>query len=133
MRSLLFFLGPGVHKETLCVPSKSGVSVSPSPVEFLVSNPGGLQNHILWGFLLPLPNAQAEKPNMRLKTFSPVGEFLWYIYFPFCESPTRPLWDLTLLQLCPSYHLIVAPFLSLDVGYLFLVGSSIFFFFFDIC
>ena len=34
MRSLLFSLGLGVH-ETLCVPFKSGVSVSPSPVDFL--------------------------------------------------------------------------------------------------
>ena len=40
---LLFSLGPGLHK-ILCVSSKSGVSVSPSPVEFLQSNLTGLQN-----------------------------------------------------------------------------------------
>ena len=34
LQSLLFPLGPGVH-ETLCAHSKSGISVSPSPVEFL--------------------------------------------------------------------------------------------------
>ena len=38
MRSLLFFLGSGVHK-TLYAPSKSRVSVSPSPMEFLQSHP----------------------------------------------------------------------------------------------
>ena len=44
--SLLLPLGPDVHT-TLCVPSKSGVSVSPSPVEVLQSNPASLQSLIL--------------------------------------------------------------------------------------
>ena len=43
MGSLLLPLGPDVHT-TLCVPSKSGVSVSPSPVEVLQSNPASLQS-----------------------------------------------------------------------------------------
>ena len=38
---------------------------------------------------------------------------------PVCESPTQQLWDLILLWLHPSYHLIVASPLSLDVGYIF--------------
>ena len=38
--------GPNVHT-TLCVPSKSGVSVSLSPVEVLQSNPTSLQTLIL--------------------------------------------------------------------------------------
>ena len=44
--SLLLPLGPDMHT-TLCVPSKSGVSVSPSSVEVLQSNPSGLQSLIL--------------------------------------------------------------------------------------
>ena len=44
--SLLLPLGPDVHT-TLCVPSKSGVSVSPSPVEVLQSNSTRLQSLIL--------------------------------------------------------------------------------------
>ena len=44
--SLLLPLGPDVHT-TLCVPSKSGVSVSPSPVEVLQSNSTSLQSLIL--------------------------------------------------------------------------------------
>ena len=40
-------------------------------------------------------------------------------------SPTQQVWDLILSWLCPSYCLAVAFSLSLDVGYLFLVGSSI--------
>ena len=44
--SLLLPLGPDAHT-TLCVPSKSGVSVSPSPVEVLQSIPTRLQSLIL--------------------------------------------------------------------------------------
>ena len=44
--SLLLPLGPNAHT-TLCVPSNSGVSVSPSPVEVLQSNPTSLQHLIL--------------------------------------------------------------------------------------
>ena len=46
MGSLLLPVGPNVHT-TLCVPSKSGLSVSPSPVEVLQSNPTSLQSLIL--------------------------------------------------------------------------------------
>ena len=35
------------------------------------------------------------------------------------------LWNLILSALCPSYHLTAAASLSLDVGYIFLAGSSI--------
>ena len=44
--SLLLPLCSDAHT-TLCVPSKSGVSVSPSPVEVLQSNPASLQSLIL--------------------------------------------------------------------------------------
>ena len=44
--SLLLPLGPDAHT-TLCVPSKSGVSVSPSPVTVLQSIPTRLQSLIL--------------------------------------------------------------------------------------
>ena len=44
--SLLLPLGPDV-RTALCVPSKSGTSVSPSPVEVLQSNPTSLQSLIL--------------------------------------------------------------------------------------
>ena len=44
--SLLLPLSPDAHT-TLCVPSKSGVSISPSPVEVLQSIPTRLQSLIL--------------------------------------------------------------------------------------
>ena len=46
-----FALVSTVH-ENLCAPSKSGVSVSPSPVELLQSSSAGLQSQMLWGLLL---------------------------------------------------------------------------------
>ena len=46
MGSLPLPLGPDAHT-TLCVPSKSGVSVSSIPVEVLQSNPTSLQSLIL--------------------------------------------------------------------------------------
>ena len=104
--------------DPVCAP-KSGVSVSPSPMEFLQSNPAGLQSQILWGLLLPLPDPQAGEPDMGLRAFTPVGELLWYNYLPVCGSPTQHVWDLILSQLHPSYCLVVASSLSLDVGYLF--------------
>ena len=62
---------------------------------------------------------QFGKPDVGLRTFTPVGGLLWYNCSPVCESPTQQLWDLILLLLCPSYHLTAASPLSLDVGYLF--------------
>ena len=96
MGSLLLPLGPDVHT-TLCVPSKSGVSVSPSLAEVLQSNPARLQSLILWEFLLPLLDPQVRKPEVGLRTLTPVGGLLWYDCSPVCESPTQWLWDLILL------------------------------------
>ena len=104
---------------TLCVPSKGGVFVSPSPVEVLQSNPASVHSLILWEFLLPLPDPQVGKPDVGLRTFTAVGGLLWYNCSPVCESPTQRLWDLILLWLRPSYHLILALPLSLEVECLF--------------
>ena len=86
MGSLLLPLGPGAHK-TLCVPSKSGVSDSLSPVKVLQSNPASFQSPILWGFLLLLPDPQVGKPNMGLRTFTPVVNFCGIIVLQFVSCP----------------------------------------------
>ena len=88
-------LDPDVCR-TLCVPFKSGVSVSPSPVEVLQSNPSGLQSQIIWVPLLLLQDPEAGKPDLGLKTFTLVGDLLWYNCFPVCGSPTWCVWDLLL-------------------------------------
>ena len=94
--SLLLLLGPDAHT-TLCVPYKSGVSVSPSPVKVLQSNSTSLQSLFLKEFLLPLPDPQVWKPDVGLRTFTAVGGLLWYKCSPVCESPTQQFWDLILL------------------------------------
>ena len=53
------------------------------------------------------------------------ARLLWYYCSPVCGSPTQWVWNLNLLWLFPSYCLAIAYSLSLDMGYLFLVGSSI--------
>ena len=94
--SLLLHLGPDAHT-ILYAASKSGVSVSPSPVEVQQSIPTRLQSLILYEFLLPLPDPQVGKRDVGLRTFTPVGGLLWYKCSPVCESPTHQLWDLILL------------------------------------
>ena len=108
------------------VPSKTGVSVSPSSVEVLQSNPTGLQGRIPWGFSVPLSDPQAGKPDVEFRTFTTMGELVWYYcYSPVCGSPIWWVQDLTLSLSSPSYHLVAAPSLYLDVWYLFMVGSSV--------
>ena len=81
----------------LCMCPPRVVSVSPSPVKVLQSNPASLQSLVLWEFLFLLPDRQVGKPDVGLRTFTPVGGLLWYNCSPICESPTQQLWDLILL------------------------------------
>ena len=74
---LLLPLHPSAHT-TLCVSSKSGVFLPPSPFEVLQSNPASLQSLTLQEFLLPLPYPEVGKPDGGLRTFTPVGGLLWY-------------------------------------------------------
>ena len=61
---------------------------------------------------------------MGFRTFTTVGELLWYCS-PVCGSPTRQIWNLILSWLHPSYVIAAVSSLSLGVGYLSSVGSSI--------
>lgn len=88
--SLCFALGQSAH-EWLCAPFKNGVSFSPSPMELLCTSPTGLNARCL-GLFLPVPDPQAWGPSMGLRTLTPVGESLWYSYFPVCGMPTGQLW-----------------------------------------
>ena len=116
--SLCFVLGPSAH-ESLCVPFKNGVSVSPSPVELLCTSPTGLQCQMLRGLFLPVPDPQAWGLDVGLRTLTPVGESLWNSYFPVLGA--YQLGGMGLLISCnrPSYLLIWPPLLSSGVGYLF--------------
>ena len=107
----------------LYVPSKSRDSVSPSPVEVLQSNPADLQNWILWGLLLLLLHPQAGKPSVGLRTFTLVGELLWYNCFPVCGSPPGRFWIWCYCD-CTPPAILLWPLLCLWVS--FLVDSNIF-------
>ena len=62
-------LGPGAC-EILCVPFKSEVSISPSPVGLLQLSPAGLQFQMLWGLVFLVPDLWAGEPDIWLKTHS---------------------------------------------------------------
>ena len=84
----VFGLGPGIHK-SLCVSSKSGVSVSLSPVEFLWSRPAGFQSQMLWGLLFPV-----QTPRLGSLTWGSELSLLWenfcdIIILQFVGCPTR--------------------------------------------
>ena len=87
MRSQLFSLGPGYHKTV--VPFKRGVSVAPSPVEFL-QVPQTFKARFSRASSPYCQNTptQAGEPNAGLKVFTPEGEFLLCSCFPVCGSPT---------------------------------------------
>ena len=107
----------------LCPPRLE--SLFPPVLWKLQSNPAGLQSQIPWEFSGPLLNPQAGKPDVGFRTFTTVGELLWYYCSPVCRSPTQRVWDFILSGLCSSYNLTVAYSLSLNGRYLFLVGSSV--------
>ena len=86
------------------------------PLAFKVRFPGDSHS---------LLDPQAGKPVMGLRTFTTVRELLQCYCFLVCWLPTQRVWDWILSQLCSSYYLTVTSSLSLDVGYLFLVGFNI--------
>ena len=121
MRSLP--LSPGSWCKQSFMSSKSGVSVSPSPVELLYS--------ILLSFKVRFPGIPilcwipmleachgAQKLHKSRRTSSVLESS------PVCGLPTQWVWNWILSQLHASYYLTVASSLSVDVGYLFLVGFN---------
>ena len=131
MRSLLFPPGSWCAQDFVCALQEWSFCFHQS-----CGNPAikscWLQSQILWGLFFPLPDPQAGKPDMGCRTFTPVGELLWYNYFLFCVSSTWWVGDLILSWLCPCSHLIVTSPLSLDVK-CFFGRFQHFFFFFDHC
>ena len=72
---LCFALGASAC-ESLCVPFKNGVSVSPSPVELLCTSPTGLQCQMLQGLFLPVPDPLTWEFDVGFRTLTHVGESL---------------------------------------------------------
>ena len=74
----------------------------PQSWKVLSSNLAFLQGQIPWRFPDLLSERQAGKPDVGFRTFTAVGELLWYYGSPVCGSPTWQGWGLTLLRLLPS-------------------------------
>ena len=111
MGSLLLPLGPDTHT-AFCVPCKSGVSVSPSPVEVLQSNPASLQSwlsknssshcwtsrlgSLTWG---SEPSLQwvdfCGTSVLQFVSHPPSGYGIWF--YCDCAPPTLSLWLLLCL------------------------------------
>lgn len=66
-------------------------------VEFLQLRPAGFQSQMLWGLLFPKLEPQAGEPDLGLRTFTPVEEFLWL--FSTLWGIHQQVWDLS--WLCP--------------------------------
>ena len=108
-------------KVSLCPPRR--VSGSPSPVDIMKSCWSSRSDSL--GITSPFVGFPGWETWCRVQNFHTVGKLLWYYHSPICGSPTQLVWDLILLWLHPSYHLGAASSLSLDMGYIFLVVSSI--------
>ena len=99
------------------------------PLDLLKSysqNPASLQSLILWEFLLLLPDPQVGKPDVGLRTFTPVGGLLWYNCSPVCESPNAVVMGfdfIVIATLLPSHCGFSIVF---GCGVSFLVSSSVF-------
>ena len=113
-----FALGPSACW-ILCVPFKSEVSISPSPVELLQLNSAVLQSQMLWGLILLVPEPWPGELNVGLRTITSVGAPLQY-NSTVCESSTQALCDLIISRACASYLSHCGSFfMSLVIEYLF--------------
>lgn len=101
-KTTAFCMGPSAHK-ILCVPLKSEVFISLSPVGLLQLSSIDLQRQMLWELIFPVPDPWAGDPNMGLRTLSPMGQPLQYTYYPVCGLLHWGLWDLVRSQACPIY------------------------------
>ena len=112
IKLLAFALGPGACGIS-CAHLRTGVSVSPSPVELLHSSLLVFKAKSSGGFHLLMPDPQPQEPKMGLRTFTLARESLQYNYFAVCGTPTR---DVTNASLLLSLQ---ASSMSLNAKYLF--------------
>ena len=100
------------------------VSVSPSSMEILQSNPTGLQGQIPWGFPVPLLDPQAGKPDVGVRIFTIGGELLWYYCSPVCGSPTWQVYGIWFYHDCAPPTILLRLLLCLWIGGIFFSRSQ---------
>ena len=120
-----FPLGLGVCR-ILSVPSKTRVCLPPSCGSLVVTSPCPSGPNFL-GIPSPFVGSVGWEAWRGVQNLPNSGRTSLVLLFcsPVCGSPTWQVWDLILSWLYSSYCLTVASSLSLDVGYLFLVGSKV--------
>ena len=98
--SLCFALRPSVHKSlcalsrmALCFPQSCGAPLH-NPHLSSMPNALGAPSH--------KARYLAWRPDLGLRTLTPVGLSLWYSYFPFYGLPTHWIWSCL-------YHVIFPP------------------------
>ena len=107
-----------VHIRFYVMSSNSGIFVSPQFYgSSVIKSPWTSKSDSL-GSSVPLPDAQAEKPDVGPRTSTTMWELLWYYCSAVSGSPTWWVWDLISSWLHPSYCLMAPP-LSLNAGYRF--------------
>lgn len=105
--------------EIFCVPSKSGLSVSPRPVELLHSSPTGLQHqNALWSPLLKAISPSWKNSHAVSLELTSIWNLLWYSYFSVCFPHPAGMWF--------AYN--VKPLLPSPCGFFFVFGCLILFF-----
>ena len=89
--NLCFALGPVHMKSFVCLSRMESPPVLwSSYAQALLALSAKCQ--MLWGRPLPMPDPQVKEPDVGLRILTPVGEPLWYSYFPVCGLPTRQVW-----------------------------------------
>ena len=115
--SFCFALVLSTH-ENLCAPFKSGISVSPGPMELLHTSPTVPQWQELQGLLIPMPDPQAWEHDVGPRTLTPMVSFHNIFTFHFVDTHLLGM-GLLVYHNRPSYHLDVASSFSSGVGFLF--------------
>ena len=88
----------------LCCPPRVESLFSPVLWKSCKHIPLTFKVKIPWRFPVLLPDPQAGKPDMGLRTLTTVGKFLRYYRSPDCGLPTRCVWDFIMsVPLLPSH------------------------------
>lgn len=118
-----FAMGSGAHK-ILCMPFKSEVSISYSPLGVLKLSPTGLKSQLFWGLS---SQCRSPRPGMGLRILTPVGEPLYYDYYPVCpRSATSGYGTWLYYKPISSYVLLWFLLYVFSCWKSFLVGFSLF-------
>ena len=121
---LLLSPGSQCTRDFVCARQEWGLSISQSCGSPAIKSRWPSRSDSL-GISVTLPDPQAGKPDVGLRTFTAVGELLWYYFCTVCGSPTWRVWDLIFIVIAPLLPSYCGFSFVFGHGESFLVGSSI--------